>query len=93
MKKALIALISAGTLIASCTATYFAGYNHGYNHVILNQYAEECPDDPNCYHIIIDGNIHEYEVDNNTISSSQGFCGFSYGLYSQNTCVQRRKWR
>ena len=66
MKKSLIAFILAGTLIASCTVSYFAGYHHGYNYVIVNQHAEECPDDPNCYHIIINGNIHEYEVDNNT---------------------------
>ena len=77
-KKALIALISAGTLIASCTAACFVGYHQGYNHVIHNQYAEECPDDPNCYHIIIDGNIHEYEVDNTTISTTGTFTFYDY---------------
>lgn len=89
MKKALITLISAGTLIASCTATYFAGYNHGYNHVILNQYAEECSDDPNCYHIIIDGNIHEYEIDNNTISTTGTFtiCDNTYKFISNDGTV------
>ena len=61
MKKIIIAIITFVVLIAACTVSYFAGYNHGYNHVILNQYAEECPDDPNYYHIIIDGNIHVYK--------------------------------
>ena len=61
MKKALITLMLAGTLIASCAASYFIGYNRGYDHVILNQYAERCSDYDNRYHIIVDGNIYEYE--------------------------------
>lgn len=80
MKKVIISIIATTTLIASCTATYFAGYHQGYNHVIHNQYAEECPDDPNCYHIVIDGNIHEYEADNNTttISTTGTFTFYDY---------------
>ena len=60
MKKVIIALVAFIVLIAACIISYYAGYYH----VIYNQHAEKCPDNTNCYHIIIDGNVHEYEFEN-----------------------------
>ena len=58
MKKVIIAIIAFVVLIAACTISYFAGYYY----VIHNQHAEKCPDNSNYYHIVIDGNVHEYEI-------------------------------
>lgn len=58
MKKIIIAIIAFVVLISSCTISYFAGYYY----VIHNQHAEKCPDNPNYYHIVIDGSVHEYEI-------------------------------
>lgn len=58
MKKVIIAIIAFVVLIAACTISYFAGYYY----VIHNQHAEKCPDNPNYYHIVIDDNVHEYEI-------------------------------
>ena len=55
MKKVIIAIIA---FVVLCTISYFAGYYY----VIHNQHAEKCPDNPNYYHIVIDGNVHEYEI-------------------------------
>ena len=59
MKKVIIAIIAFVVLIAACTISYFAGYYH----VIHNQHAEKCPDNENLYYIVIDSNVHEYEVE------------------------------
>lgn len=59
MKKIIIATVTMAILITSCVASFYAGYYH----VIHNQYYEECPHSNNCYHIVIDGNVHEYEYD------------------------------
>ena len=58
MKKVIIAIIAFVVLIAACTISYFAGYYY----VIHNQHAEKCPNNPNYYHIVIDDNVHEYEI-------------------------------
>ena len=57
MKKIVITTIAIIILVVSCVASFYAGYHY----VIHNQYYEECEHYDNCYHIIIDGNIHEYE--------------------------------
>ena len=59
MKKIIIATVAMAILIISCVASFYAGYYH----VIHNQHAEECSDYPNRYHIIVDGNVYEYEFD------------------------------
>lgn len=59
MKKTIIITVISiiiTTIIASCI-----GFGLGYNHVIKNQYMEECADYDNMYYIIIDGNRHLYE--------------------------------
>lgn len=57
MKKFTIIL----TIIVSLVITVAVGFYAGYQYVIHNQYYEECPHADNCYHIVIDGNAHEYE--------------------------------
>lgn len=59
MKKIIIALV----IIVSLAITATVGFFTGYWYVIKNQYAEECSDYPNRYHIIVDGNVYEYEFD------------------------------
>lgn len=59
MKKTIIITVISiiiTTIIASCI-----GFSLGYNHVIKNQYMEECADYDDMYYIIIDGNRHLYE--------------------------------
>lgn len=59
MKKIIIALSIIASLAIAVTIGFFAGYHY----VIKNQHAEECSDYPNRYHIIVDGNVYEYEFD------------------------------
>lgn len=59
MKKKIIIV----TIIALITAiiTFYIGFVIGYNHVVKNQYMEECADYDNMYYIIVDGNRYLYE--------------------------------
>lgn len=57
MKKIIITLV----IILSLIIALIVGFYSGYYYVIKNQYAEKCSDYPNRYHIIVDGNIYEYE--------------------------------
>jgi hypothetical protein len=57
MKKIITPFFIIIVCTLACTISYFLGYYH----VLHNQYAEPCSDYDNRYHIIIDGNIHEYE--------------------------------
>lgn len=59
MKKKII----IATIIALITTiiTLYIGFVVGYNHVVKNQYMEECADYDNMYYIIVDGNSYLYE--------------------------------
>lgn len=59
MKKKII-IVTIIMLIATI-ATFYIGYVVGYNHVVKNQYMEECSDYNNMYYIIVDGNRYLYE--------------------------------
>ena len=59
MKKTIIITVICiiiTAIIASCV-----GFGIGYNHVIKNQYMEDCADYDNMYYIIVDGNKYLYE--------------------------------
>lgn len=59
MKKKII-IVTIIMLIVTIT-TFCIGYAVGYNHVVKNQYMEECSDYNNMYYIIVDGNRYLYE--------------------------------
>lgn len=59
MKKKII-IVTIIALITTIIALYI-GFIVGYNHVVKNQYMEECADYNNMYYIIVDGNRYLYE--------------------------------
>ncbi len=59
MKKKTI-IVTIIMLIVTIVA-FYVGFAIGCNHVVKNQYMEECTDYNNMYYIIVDGNKYLYE--------------------------------